>query len=128
MTTSDVLVPLAPAAERGNTVVADRAVLRIVAALTAEFEDVGGAARRMLGIAMGGENFDQDAQVDIRVDGSTVTAAVRCSVAYPTPVRTTTEALRAHLAERVAELTGMRLGRVDITVTALHNDAGRRVL
>jgi uncharacterized alkaline shock family protein YloU len=128
VTAPDAIVPLAPAAERGTTVVADRAVQRVVARLTDEFEEVGGAARRMLGITMGGEDFDRDAQVDIRVDGSTVTAVVRCSVAYPTPVRATAESLRTHLAERVAELTGLTLGRVDITVTALHDNTIRRVL
>jgi uncharacterized alkaline shock family protein YloU len=128
VTAPEALIPPAPPAERGTTVVADRAVQRIVAALTDEFEEVGGAGRRMLGITMGGEDFDRDAQVDVRVDGSTVSAVVRCSVAYPTPVRATTESLRGHLAEQVAELTGLRLGRLDITVTALHSTVGRRVL
>ncbi|HEY3751974.1 MAG TPA: hypothetical protein VGL80_22555 [Pseudonocardiaceae bacterium] len=37
------------------------------------------------------------------------------------------EALRGHLCTRVAELTGLRVRRVDITFVALHTAGGGRV-
>jgi uncharacterized alkaline shock family protein YloU len=113
--------------ERGRTTVTASAVERIATALTSEFDGIGGTAPRLLTFAVGSEGFSRDAQVSAVVDGDTVTTTVRCSVSYPTPVASATEALRAHLIARIGELTGLRVRRVDITVTALHNDTGRRV-
>jgi uncharacterized alkaline shock family protein YloU len=116
-----------PVVERGRTTVAATAVERIATELTSEFDGIGGAAPTLLNVAVGSEKFGRDAQVSAHVDGDTVTTAVRCSVSYPTPVASATEALREHLIERIGELTGLRVRRVDITVTALHNGTGRRV-
>lgn len=124
MSTTTVLPMRPEAAERGRTTVSDLVVERIGTALTSEFDGVGGAARRVIGVAVSG---DRDAQVSAHVDGGAVTLAVRCSVRYPAPVGATTEALRRHLCTRVAELTGLRVRRVDITVVALHATGGGRV-
>ena len=43
------------------------------------------------------------------------------SVAYPTPLRQTTERVRQHVMDRVAQLAGVEVSRIDITVTALHS-------
>jgi uncharacterized alkaline shock family protein YloU len=128
MSTTTVLpTPEREADERGRTTVSELAVERIGTALTSEFDGVGGAARRVLSVAVGGEQLDRDAQVSAHVDGGTVTLVVRCSVRYPAPLATTTEALRGHLCTRIAELTGLRVRRVDITVVALHTTGGGRV-
>jgi uncharacterized alkaline shock family protein YloU len=76
---------------------------------------------------VGSEDFERDARVTATIDGDSVTIAVRCSVAYPAPVASTTEALRTHLVARLDKLTGLRVRQVDITVTALHTSGGRRV-
>jgi uncharacterized alkaline shock family protein YloU len=44
------------------------------------------------------------------------------SATYPASVSRTTENARSHLMRRVQELTGLSVSRVDIAVTALHND------
>ncbi|MFD6068510.1 Asp23/Gls24 family envelope stress response protein [Amycolatopsis lurida] len=85
-----------------------------------EIEGVGGAASRVLGVAVGGEDLDNTAKVSAKVSGETADLDVRLSVAYPAPVTATTENARRQLMRRVAEYTGLTVSRVDITVTALH--------
>jgi uncharacterized alkaline shock family protein YloU len=119
----------APAAERGVLTIAEQAVERLAACAVAEAADVGGAAGRVLGVSVGGEDLDRSAKVSARVTGGTVTLDVRLSIRYPAPVARTTERAREHLVRRVGELTGLAVTRVDLTVTALHTTAGpgRRV-
>lgn len=112
---------------RGRTTLAERVVERTATVLTRDVDGVGGAAPRVLSVAVGSEDFERDARVTAIIDGDTVTIAVRCSVAYPTPVASTTEALRTYLIARLDRLTGLRVRQVDITVTALHTSSGRRV-
>jgi uncharacterized alkaline shock family protein YloU len=107
---------------RGRTTIADRAVERVATQLLTEVENVGGTARRMLGVTVGGEDPDRDARVTATVTGETAALEVRLSVAYPASVSWTTENARDHLTRRVEELTGLAVSRVDIVVTALHDD------
>jgi uncharacterized alkaline shock family protein YloU len=114
-------------ADRGRTVISQQAVERIAGRLVAECPDVDGAARRLLGLPVGPAR--EDAAVTARLHGThAVSLAVRCSVGYPRPVKRSAEALRGLLMTRVAELTGLRVQRVDVTVVALPSAAaGRRV-
>ncbi|HEX7302067.1 Asp23/Gls24 family envelope stress response protein [Lentzea sp.] len=116
-------------AERGALTIGEQAVQRLAARATAEVDDVGGAAERVLGISLGSEELDRSAKVEATVHSRGIDLAVRMSLAYPAPVTATTERAREHLCRRVEEMTGMRVRRVDITVTALHTsaDSGRRV-
>ena len=116
-----------PAAERGRTVVSAQAVERIVGRVVTECPEVSGIGRRVLGLPVGPGR--EDAGVAVRLHGTTaVSLAVRCSVRYPRPVARSAEALRTLLTARVTELTGLRVQRVDITVTELPGaSAGRRV-
>jgi uncharacterized alkaline shock family protein YloU len=107
---------------RGRTTVAEHAVERIAAQLLTEVENVGGTARRLLGVTVGGEDPDRDAQVTATVTGGSVALETRLSVTYPASVSRTTENARSHLMRRVEELTGLAVSHVDIVVTALHND------
>jgi len=106
---------------RGGLTVAGGAVERIAARAITELDGIGGAASRVLGIAVGGEDLGQGAKVSANVTGSTTTLDVRLSVTYPLSVRATTETAREHLIRRVGELSGLTVTRVDITVTALHS-------
>ncbi|MEU7788978.1 MULTISPECIES: Asp23/Gls24 family envelope stress response protein [unclassified Amycolatopsis] len=119
----------APSAERGALTIADQVVERLAVHAVREVEDVGGAAGRVLGLSVGGEDLDRSAKVSVRVDGEAVTLDVRLSIVYPASVARTTGRVREHLRQRVAELTGLTVTRVDITVTALHTTAAtpRRV-
>ncbi|MFJ1768477.1 Asp23/Gls24 family envelope stress response protein [Amycolatopsis sp. NPDC088138] len=119
----------AAAGERGALTISDSAVERITARAVTEVAGIGGAATRVLGVAVGGETPDRGAKVTATVTAGTAALAVRLSIGYPQPVRETTEAARNHLTRRVGELTGLTVERVDITVTALHTDTAetRRV-
>jgi uncharacterized alkaline shock family protein YloU len=110
------------AERRGRTTIAEHAVERIATRLLTEVENVGGAARRMLGVTIGGEDPDRDAQVTTKITGETAALQARLSVAYPASVSRTTENARSHLTRRVEELTGLAVSSVDIVVTALHSD------
>lgn len=119
----------APAVQRGRTTVDPQVVARIAAHALTEVDGVGGAARTMLGIAVGASAPDRDARVSARVAGGEVALSVRMSVAYPASVRAATRRTREHLTERVGGLTGLTVSTVDITVTELYRDAAptRRV-
>jgi uncharacterized alkaline shock family protein YloU len=107
------------AAERGELTIAEQVVEKIAATALSEVEHVGGAARRVLGVALGPDGSDRLAQVHARVNGSLVTLEVTCSVAYPAPVGTVTEQARSRIIDRVEQLTGLGARQVDITVTTL---------
>jgi uncharacterized alkaline shock family protein YloU len=123
MTATLTPATLTPATERGVTTVAARTVERIAAHTLSEVDNVGGAERRMLGIAVSSADPDGDATVSAVVNDLSVALTVRLSVTYPASVRATARAARAHLMARVAELTGLTVSRVDITVTALPGNA-----
>lgn len=116
----------APAAERGTTVVADRTVQKIAGRLIGEMEGVGGTASRLLGLTV---REEEAPKVHASVRGEHVSLDVELSVSYPASVAKTTEAARERLTTDVAGLTGLRVDRVDITVTRLRGErsAERRV-
>ncbi len=58
-------------------------------------------------------------KVDIALDRADAWLDVEVGLAYPTPLRAAAEELRAHLIGRVERLTGLRVRRVDITVSWL---------
>jgi uncharacterized alkaline shock family protein YloU len=103
----------APAAEdeRGRLTISDRTLERTAARAATEIDGIGNAAK-----------------ASAKVDGDTAVLDVRLSVSYPLSVRRTTENVRRHLMQRVGDLTGLTVSRVNLTVTALHGaatDTGR---
>ncbi|TWF78935.1 cell envelope-related Asp23 family protein [Pseudonocardia hierapolitana] len=128
----DLTVPahrLDPVADRGRTTVGHQVIESIAARIVAEEPGVGGAARRVLGLAVTGEDAEQAPRVESTVAGETVSLRIRLSVTYPDPVHEVTDRVRRRLVERVGELTGKRVGMVDVIVAALHRPAGpRRVI
>ncbi|HEX3779527.1 MAG TPA: Asp23/Gls24 family envelope stress response protein [Pseudonocardiaceae bacterium] len=108
-------------AERGTTTIAQRTVERLAMHAVSEVEDVGGAAKRVFGVALAAEDLDNAAKVTANVIGERATLDVRISVVYPASVAATTENVRTRLTERIEEFTGLRVRRVNITVTALHS-------
>ncbi|WP_434448568.1 Asp23/Gls24 family envelope stress response protein [Lentzea sp. E54] len=99
MTTT--LVPAQP----GITTVADRAVGRIAGCAALEVPDV------------------LRCEVTARVTGGVTTLDARLDLRYPAPVASTAARVRAHLVARVAELTGLRVSVVDVSVGMLRADA-----
>lgn len=115
--------PLAPPAERGELTIGPTVVEKIAATAATEVEHVGGAARRVAGLALGSDAAAQQPRVSAQVAGDGVAVAVTCSVGYPAPVAKVTEALRRHIGHRIEELTGLHARSVDIAVAALTGDA-----
>ena len=112
--------PLDRPEDRGRTTIDDRVIEAMAARITVEEPGVGGAARRVLGVAVTGEDADKAPRVDATVAGEVVSLRVRLSVTYPTPVHAVTDRVRRRLVDRLGELTGKRIGTVDVVVTALH--------
>jgi uncharacterized alkaline shock family protein YloU len=110
----------ADAGDRGILTISDSTVQRIAAHAVTEVDGVGGAASRVLGVAVGGEDIDNSAKVTAKVADGTASLDVRISISYPMSVSRTTENARRHLIRRVEEFTGLTVSQVDITVTALH--------
>ncbi|MEU3647144.1 Asp23/Gls24 family envelope stress response protein [Lentzea sp. NPDC034063] len=98
-------------AQPGLTTVADRAVGRIAGRAAMEVPDV------------------LDCAVTARVTGGVATLDARLDLRYPAPVASTAARVRAHLVHRVAELTGLRVSVVDVSVGVLRADTApvRRV-
>lgn len=107
------------AADRGALSIADVVVEKVAVAATGEVEHVGGAVRRVLGVPTGREDGDGAPRVSAKVSGEVVALEVRLSVSYPASVRGVTEAVRAHVRDRVHALTELTVSRVDISVASL---------
>ncbi|MET9195132.1 DUF6286 domain-containing protein [Streptomyces olivaceus] len=95
-------------AERGRTVVADRAVRRIAERAAAEADLAGRRARVTHGsAAVRGRRTD--VSVDVRLP-------------YPAPLGETGEQVRGRMAERVAELSGLTVRAATVRVQSLAPD------
>lgn len=105
---------------RGRLTLEKKAVERIAAQAASESDSgrTGGVAGGFLGF---GTHADLSARPGATVEliGRTAHVTVEVTVAYPTPIRAATDAIRQHVTARVHELTGVQVTRVDITVTAL---------
>ena len=98
------------AGERGVTVIRPRVVERVAAQLS---------ARCLTPLApAGGCSATPSAQATVRaqVDGAVATVDVAMAVIYPAPVLAVTRRTRHHITDRIVELTGLSVRRVDITV------------
>ena len=77
------------------------------------------AAREVAGVRevseRGGLRRTRPASATVR--GGEVEIGLTVSVAYPMPVRAVAGQIRNHVAARVAALTGLRVSRVDVTMT-----------
>lgn len=108
-----------PPEARGRTQIADRVPERITRRMIAEADAAGGIARRILGVRIGRGGQAAPPRVQARIDGNLVTLRVAVSVVYPAPVRQVAGQLREQVMARVTELTGLRVGQVDVDVITL---------
>lgn len=106
-------------AARGSLVLARQVVEKIAGQAAAEIASAGGRSGGFLGF---GTHTDLSARpkVDVSLFGRTATIEMAVAVAYPTSIRRSTERVRRQVVQRVKELAGVEVTRVDITLTALH--------
>ena len=109
-----------PARSRGRLTLERKAVERIAAQAASESDSgrTGGVSGGFLGL---GAQSDLTAKPATTVElvGQTATVSVEVTVAYPAPIRQATDAIRRQVMDRVHQLTGVQVTRVDITVSAL---------
>jgi uncharacterized alkaline shock family protein YloU len=105
--------------ERGATVIHPRVVERVAAQAVREVSDTAGTGRRVLGYTIGVPGTQTQATVRAYVDGDVATIDVAMAVIYPAPVLAVTRRTRHHITDRIVELTGLSVRRVDITVVGM---------
>ncbi len=121
----------------GTISIDDRVVAKLAAQAALEISDAGAAAPRVLGRAVPGTALFGVRQTSLsalpkahaEVDGSTGRVELTLSVRWPASVPAVTAAVRAHVIERIAELTGLDIREVRIEVSDLvtHLDPPPRV-
>lgn len=119
-----------PARTRGRLVIDKRVVERIASRAASESDATGGVSGGFLGLGSHGD-LSAAPTADVELVGQTAIVGLDLTVAYPVPIREVTDLVRRHVMERVLDLTGVEVTRVDITVAALHvvdATAARRVL
>ena len=107
--------------DRGSITIERRVVEKMAAQVVGEVDQVGGAARRLMGVPAGREDPNRAPQVQATVNGLICSLQVRLSVYYPASVTQVTERVRRRVIDRLDELAGMQVRRVDIIVTALQS-------
>lgn len=113
-------------AVRGRLELREKAVEHLVRLAAAEVDDVGGPVTRVLGQALGSADLDARPRADVTVTGDLVTVELSVSVVWPAPVSEVADRIRQRVGERLNALAGLRLGHVDVRVTALPRDQRRR--
>ena len=99
-----------------------KVVEKIASQAASEVARAGGSSGGVFGI---GSHTDLSArpQVDVELSGRTASVDIAITVAYPFPIRQVADQVRQHLIDRVGELTGIEVTRVDITISALHRES-----
>ena len=113
------------AESRGGLVIADRVVEKIAAQCASEIPGIGGRGGGFLGV---GSDADLDSRPRARVEltGSIAVLSVDLGIEYPLPIEETTERVRETLVRRVSDLAGVDVRQVDIRVTYLVPQRGRK--
>lgn len=105
--------------ESGAVALAERVVAKIAAKAVTEVPGAGSATPRILGRAVGTGVLGGQPKVSVDVDLSVASIEVSISVRWPGSVPEVSGAVRAHLIQRLAELTGLTIADVRIHVTDL---------
>jgi uncharacterized alkaline shock family protein YloU len=123
--------------ELGLISVDDRVVAKLAAQAALEIPDAGAAAPRVLGRPVSGvgmlgvrqTNLSALPKAHAEVDGSSARIELSVSVRWPVSVPAVTAAVRAHVIERLGELTGLQVSevRIDVTDLVTHLDPPPRV-
>ncbi|MEH6818900.1 MAG: Asp23/Gls24 family envelope stress response protein [Dietzia psychralcaliphila] len=114
-----------PAAERGLTTVPASVVGRIAEQVASEYTHVGGAAGGLLGVGAR-RNFDSRPSATCDLYGTVAVLRLDVGLAFPVDLADTCRGLRRYVRERVGELTGLQVGRLDIEISWLNPGTATR--
>ncbi len=107
--------PAVPAADRGATRIADRAVAKVAAQ----------AAREALRTGPGADTVPRGRraapQSDVDVRGGSARVRISLQLGYPSDIGGQCGAVRRQVTTRVGELTGMEVADVAVRVDRLHS-------
>lgn len=106
--------------DRGITTIAPAVVEKIAGRAATEVDGVGVVAPAGLRkLFSSTPDPDTPADADARVGMERASVALTISIMYPAPVRATSTQVRAAVAERVEQFTGLHVSWVDVTVAQL---------
>jgi uncharacterized alkaline shock family protein YloU len=115
-----------PPEERGQLTVDDRVVEKVAGHAVTSITDAAAAPRRMLGMNIGEARPDDAPTVRARVQDDTATIQVAIAVRWPRSVQQTAAEVRERIRSEVADITGVRVNRVDVEVVSMTMPASER--
>lgn len=109
---------------RGTITIAIRTIEKIAEHAALEVSHVGSDAGGVLGIGAR-RDFSTHPSASASRYGEVVVLRLDVGIDFPRPLSTVLAQLRAHVGERVGELTGLTVGRMDVAVSWLHPASAR---
>ena len=120
--TAPAPVSATPVEKRGVTTVPAAVVARIAEQVASEHPRIGGAAGGVLGVGAR-RDFASRPAAECDLYGAVAVLRLDVGIAFPVDLTATCAGLRARVRERVEELTGLQVGRLDLEISWL-NPAG----
>ena len=111
-----------PVEARGVTTVPAAVVARIAEQVASEHPRIGASAGGVLGVGAR-RDFASRPTAECDLYGAVAVLRLDVGVAFPVDLAATCAGLRARVRERVEELTGLQVGRLDLEISWL-NPAG----
>lgn len=110
---------------RGRLIMPERVIEKIAGQAASEVAQASGRSGGVLGF---GAVPDGSARPRVEVDLSAESAdlSIKVGVAYPGSIRAATQQIRDHVTQRVEQLTGVDVRRVDIDVMFLSTGVDER--
>ena len=106
---------------RGSLTVAKRVVEKIAEQAASE---VSGTGEHQAAYAVRpGASATARPTVEVQLEGSDAWVSIDVGLTYPTPLRAAADELRAHLVERLEQLSGVTVRRLDIRISWLGDTA-----
>ncbi|HJC59821.1 MAG TPA: Asp23/Gls24 family envelope stress response protein [Candidatus Dietzia intestinigallinarum] len=120
--TAPAPVSATPVEKRGVTTVPAAVVARIAEQVASEHPRIGASAGGVLGVGAR-RDFASRPTAECDLYGAVAVLRLDVGVAFPVDLAATCAGLRARVRERVEELTGLQVGRLDLEISWL-NPAG----
>lgn len=105
--------------DRGSTSIPAKVVAKIAEQAASEVAHIGSASGGVLGIGAR-RDFSSRPSAECDLYGRSAVLRLDVGVDFPLPLAPTVRALRAHVGERIENLTGFQVGRLDVEVSWLN--------